>query len=366
MSNGKPIYLELYSKLRDDIINGVYRHGARLPSKRTLASDMGVSVITVQHAYEILCDEGYIVSSERSGYFVSYSDGDIFSSHSPAEDTNKNNATPDSMSTQFDEYHFPFSVYAKTARFILSEYGDAILRKTSGRGALFFRSAIADYLARGRNMHVSPEQIVIGSGAEYLYTLTVQLLGRDKVFATEDPSYEKIQSVYKANGVKCQALKLGSDGILTEELEKTCADVLHVSPYRSYPSGVTASVSKRYEYLRWADDGGRYLIEDDFESEFTVSTKVEDTVFSLDTSGNVIYMNTFSRTVSPSLRVAYMVLPEKLNSEFDEKMSFYSCTVPSFEQYLIAELLNNGSFERHINRVRRMKRKKLETQNGRL
>ncbi|MBQ8004103.1 MAG: PLP-dependent aminotransferase family protein, partial [Oscillospiraceae bacterium] len=235
-----------------------------------------------------------------------------------------------------------------------------ILERSPGNGCIELRSAISHYLARSRGVYVSPEQIIIGSGAEYLYGLIVELLGREKVYAIEAPSYEKIEQVYHASDVKCESLMLGQDGIESAELWECDAHVLHITPYRSFPSGVSASASKRHEYIRWAENPGRYIVEDDFESEFSVSAKAEETLFSLSDNDNIIYINTFSKTVSPSLRVGYMVLPEKLVSVFDEKLGFYSCTVPSFEQFLLAELIDNGDFERHINRVRRKKRKEEE------
>jgi GntR family transcriptional regulator/MocR family aminotransferase len=187
------------------------------------------------------------------------------------------------------------------------------------------------------------------------------MLGRDRIYACEKPSYEKIEMVYKANGVEFEMLPLGKDGIKSKYLANTKASVLHITPYRSYPSGVTANVSKKTEYLYWASLGDRYIVEDDFESEFTVSKKAEETIFSLSDSDNVIYMNTFSKTVSPSLRVGYMVLPEKLLEMFSKSVGFYSCTVPLFEQLVLTEIINNGDFERHINRVRRQKRKNAQT-----
>ena len=175
---------------------------------------------------------------------------------------------------------------------------------------------------------------------------------------TED-AYKKIEEVYRASEVVYEALKLSSDGIDSAALSGTKASVLHTTPYRSYPTGVSASASKRHEYIRWSSMDERYIIEDDFESEFSVSTKPEDTLFSLSDKDNVIYLNTFSKTVSPSIRMGYMVLPASLVREFDLRLGFYSCTVPTFEQHVIARLIRNGDFERHINRVRRNLRKKL-------
>lgn len=187
----------------------------------------------------------------------------------------------------------------------------------------------------------------------------MELLGRDRVYAIESPSYKMIEQVYRASDVRYERLPLGADGIDSAALRACNADVLHISPYRSFPSGVTASASKRHEYLRWATAGGRFLVEDDFESEFSVSSKPEETLFSVTADDNTIYMNTFSKTVSPSLRVGYMVLPKRLTADFDRKLGFYSCTVPTFMQHVLAALLENGDFERHINRVRRQKRKAL-------
>ena len=185
-------------------------------------------------------------------------------------------------------------------------------------------------------------------------------MGREKIYAIENPSYEKILSVYEANGVKCDHLRLGKDGIMTSELSKTKASVLHVTPFRSFPSGVSASASKRKEYIEWASAKEGVIIEDDFDSEFTVLTKNEDTVFSLEPTQSVIYVNTFTKTIAPSMRVGYMVLPKKMVDLFEKKIGFYSCTVPAFEQYVLAEFIENGDFERHINRVRRKRRQTIK------
>ena len=343
-------YLQLYHQLRGDIVSGVYPNGKKLPSKRLLAEQTGVSVITVEHAYAILCDEGYLEPRERSGYFVSYSAADCF----PVAEPDSVRELPSARDLADD---FPFSVLAKTMRRVLSEYGESILVKSPNNGCTELRKAIAAYLARCRGINVAPSQIVIGSGAEYLYGLIVQLLGRERVFALENPSYEKIRRVYLANGVTCDMLRLGSDGIRTSELARTNASVLHVTPFHSFPSGITASAGKRGEYIRWAHSRGGYIVEDDFDSEFTLSSKAEDTLFSLESKRSVLYLNTFSKTIAPSMRLGYMVLPESLTDAFEQSVGFYSCTVPVFEQYVLAELLSNGDFERHINRVRRRRRK---------
>ena len=349
-----PVYLQIYKQIKDDIINGYYSYNTKLPSKRLLADETETSTITIEHAYALLCDEGYVESRERSGFFVIFrnTDGFAFSSDNTYHNT-----------TSTHEHHiypdFPFSVLAKTMRAVISDLGEDILEKSENKGCAPLRLSIKHYLAKNRGISVDKEQIIIGSGAEYLYGLIIELLGRNRTYGIEEPSYKKIEQVYKASEVPYKALRLSNDGIDSSVLAKTDANVLHTTPYRSYPTGVTASANKRHEYIRWASIGERFIIEDDFESEFSVSTKPEDTLFSLSEDDNVIYLNTFSKTISPSLRVGYMVLPKQLASAFDERLGFYSCTVPTFEQYVIAKLIQNGDFERHINRVRRAMRKRL-------
>ncbi len=361
-SENKTAYMQLYEQLRRDIVKGRFPHGGKLPSKRLLAEEAGVSVITIQHAYSILCDEGYIEARQRSGYFVIYKESDFLSSkdisltqlHSGKY--LREELIPHSHS-HGGASEFPYSVLAKTMRKVLADYNEAILEKSPNHGCPQLKRAICSYLARSNSMDVLPEQIIIGSGAEYLYSLLVQLLGKERIFALENPSYEKIRKVYEANGIVCDLLKLGHDGIKSSELEKTRASVLHVTPFHSFPSGITASASKRNEYLHWAKLRDGYIIEDNYDSELTVSKKNEDTLFSLSKEGTVIYLNTFSKTIAPSMRVGYMILPKHMLPLFEEKLGFYSCTVPVFEQYVLAELINNGDFERHINRVRRARRK---------
>ncbi len=346
----EPAYLQLYHQLRQDILQGVYPFGRKLPSKRTIAMETGLSTITVEHSYALLCDEGYAEARERSGYFVIFRTDDGFAA-APSEGLR---ITP--MPSEVGESGFPVSVLAKTMRRVINDLGEGILQKSPNEGIPELRQAIAQYLRRSRGIQAEPEQIIIGSGSEYLYGLTVELLGRDRVYGIESPSYNKIRQVYEAADVRFEMLPLGHDGIESKALAVSEADVLHITPYRSFPSGVTASASKRHEYLRWASRLGNYIVEDDFESEFSVSSKPVDTLFSHG-QDNVIYMNTFSKTVSAAMRVGYMVLPKHLVPIFQEKLGFYSCTVPTFEQFVLTALISGGDFERHINRVRRQKRR---------
>ena len=209
---------------------------------------------------------------------------------------------------------------------MLSEYGESLLVRSPNNGTVFLRETIAQYLARSRRMNVTADQIIIGSGSEYLYNLIVQMLGRERIFALEDPSYEKIRLVYEASGVCCRMLPMDRKGVRLSALKKTDATVLHVTPFNSYPSGITATASRRADYIRWASAEDRFIIEDDFDSEFSMSTKAEDTLFSLEPEKSVIYMNTFTRTISPAVRVGYMVLPAQLSAS-----SHSICLLSSFE-----------------------------------
>ena len=342
--------MQIYMQIKQDIVDGTYAYGSKLPSKRILCEKTGVSLITVEHAYDLLIEEGYVESRERSGFFVAFRPSDGFAASS------QKYFVPHPHSITHPTASFPFSVLARSMRRVLTDYGEALLEKAPNAGCSELREALRSYLQRNKDIVVSADQIVIGSGAEYLYGLIVELLGRDLVYGIESPSYAKIEQVYCAENVKYEPLPLTNDGIDSYSLSKTNASVLHVSPYRSYPTGVTASASKRHEYVRWASKG-RYIIEDDFESEFSLSPKAEDTLFSLSKGQNVIYLNTFSKTISPSLRIGYMVLPKSLVDVFEKKLGFYSCTVPTYEQYLLTDLIVSGAFERHINRVRRALRK---------
>lgn len=347
---GRSAYLQIYDQLRQDIADRFLAPGTRLPSKRFLASELGVSAITVEHAYALLVDEGYAEARQRSGHYVR------FGASTAAAPPPRRAALREMQAAVTEPMEdFPFSVLARSMRKVLSDYDRRILIKSPNCGCMELRRAIAGYLGRSRGLRVAPEQIIIGSGAEYLYSLVVQLLGRDKVFALEDPSYEKIRRVYEANGARCQMLKLGEDGILSEELAGCSAGALHVTPFHSYPSGVTAPAAKRHEYAAWARERGSTIIEDDYDSEFASLNKQAEPIFSI-APDRVIYVNTFSKILAPSMRTGFMVLPEALLEEYHRKLDFYSCTVPVYDQYVLADFIESGHLERYINHRRRQLR----------
>lgn len=344
-------YYELYNDVKNKILSGQYPAGEKLPSKRVMADRRGYSLITVQKAYEMLEDEGYIIPKERKGYFVC--EIDVIK----PQRTNVEDIEHLSEPTEYETPDFEYSVWFKTVRKVISEKGSLLFAKAPGKGCEVLRNAIADYLLRYRGMTAHPQRIIIGSGAEQLYETAVKLLGRDKIYGIEDPCYKQIPSVYKGMGINICPLKMGEDGIKTEALNHNYFDVLHVTPFNSYPTGVTTSISKRWKYLNWANENGNYIIEDDFDSEFFMPGHPIESLYALDTNQSVIYINTFSKSLSPAMRIGYMILPEALMENYEKVMGDFSCSVPVMDQYILAEFINNGGFERHLNHVRRkMKR----------
>ncbi len=352
----------IYECIKNDIRRGELKAGEKLPSKRGFATHLGVSVITVENAYAMLEEEGYIEAKSRSGFYVcelnlmTGAERTVRPENKDTSEFKLRYLQEEKTYGYEDSSRIPQGM-VKIMRQVLSEKPEILLEKPPHMGCAPLRNALADYLRRYRGMRVQPANIVIGSGAEYLYGMLVQLFGRDKIFGIEYPSYEKIELVYIQNGAATEHLSMAEDGISSEALRNCSADVLHVSPYHSYPTGITASASKRYEYLAWAKNRDAYLIEDDFDSEFAFLRKPIEPVYSMENNengdGKVIYLNTFSKSLAPSIRVAYMVLPDLLMRKYTEKLGFYSCTVPVFDQYVLAEYIKSGAFERHLNRIRR-------------
>lgn len=349
-------YDYLYQSIKEDILEGAIRPGERLPSKRALAEHLGLSVVTVDAAYQQLVEEGYLYARERSGYYAYQLD-----CHQAGEKAAggriKLIQEEEVAARSGKEPVFQYASMLKIMREVIAEYGERLLERPPHLGCAELRNAIAEFLLRYRGMVAQPEQIVIGSGSEYLYGSVVQLLGREKIYGLEYPSYEKIRLVYEANGATCELLALDHTGIATESLTDTAASVLHITPFHSYPSGVTASAAKRYEYLTWAQKRGAIIVEDDFDSEFSLHKRPIETVYARDTTGSVIYINTFSHSLAPSMRVGYMILPPELMRLYNQKLGFYACSVPLFDQYILAKFIAEGHFERHLNRVRRQLRR---------
>lgn len=357
--NGKNKYYSLYKALRDDISRGRLSSGEKLPSKRSLAAELGVSVTTVMLAYEQLAAEGYVYSRERSGYFVENFNDIPASDKSAALSVNQSvSADNNAISYRYDLVKgtipaslFPFTTWARLMRLVLNDCGEHLLERVPCDGDYELKTALSRYLYRSRGMDVNPRFIVVGAGAEYLYGVIVQLLGRDKIFAVENPGYKKISSVYALNGAKCAPVNVGERGMDLNLLEKSGAYAAHVSPSHQFPTGAVTPAPERVNLIFWANSVGGYIIEDDYDSEFRLSGKPLQSMQSL-CPERVIYLNTFSKSLAPSMRLGYMVLPPALYERFLKLFSGGANTVPLFEQKTLAKMLDGGYFERHVSRLK--------------
>ncbi|MGN0678311.1 MAG: PLP-dependent aminotransferase family protein [Oscillospiraceae bacterium] len=348
-TSSEPLYVQIYTRIKDDIERGIVSANDKLPSKRSLASNLGVSVITVENAYNQLIAEGYIRSVPQKGYFAEKLGAAI-----PTEKPAVSRPTPPaSLESDSENKLFPFTTWAKLMREELSSNQEKLLTKPPFEGVYELRSAISRHLKQFRNITASPEQIIIGAGSEYLYMLMNILFGSRSVFAVEEPGYSKIAEIYANYGMKCERIPVLSDGIDTDYLQNIKANVIHLSPSHHFPTGVITSVSKRYALLEWASHSSdRFIIEDDYDSEFRLSGKPIPSMYSIDMMDKVIYMNTFSKSLSSTIRISYMVLPPDLLGKYKQKLGFFSCPVSTFEQYALARFIEDGYFEKHINRMR--------------
>ena len=350
---GVPLYEALYRCIRADILSGVLKANQKLPSKRALCTNLKVSKITVETAYSQLLSEGYIRSQEKVGYFVEEvapAAPQVVLPEPPAQQTEHLIDL-----TANGPVQFPFSVWSRLQREVMLDLGEQLLAPLDNQGLPALRRAIAQHLLQFRGMQVEAENILIGAGTDFLYNLLIQLLGRDKCYAVEEPGYGKIRKIYAAAGAGCISVPMDEMGVRTEAL--CAAQVLHISPSHHFPTGLVTPLIRRQELLAWAKaQPDRYIIEDDYDSEFRFAAHPLPTMQSMDGGERVIYMNTFSKTLAPSIRISYMVLPPKCMEAFREKLGFYSCTVPSFQQYTLARFIDRGHFEKHLNRMRKFYR----------
>ena len=364
----------LSSSLRAQISGGILRADEKLPSKRALASHLGVSVITVQNAYEQLIDEGYIYSIEKKGFFVTdiaFNKHDDFAPDGAPEDyappasqnalKNLKSALARAKTDYFVDFRnnatnverFPFSQWAHVMRSVLKSGDEKLLQRQGVNGVFELRQAISRHLVEFRNLNVLPEQILIGAGTESLYSMLVQFFGRDKTYAVENPGYHKVAKIFELNGASVIPVKIDEQGITPKNLIQNKIDVVHLSPSHHFPTGKVMPIRRRLELLQWANDASdRFIIEDDYDSEFRFNGKPLPTLFSSDHNGRVVYVNTFSKTISPSFRISYMVLPAAIALDFQKKLGLYSCSVSAFEQYTLAQFINDGFYANHLIRMK--------------
>lgn len=349
-----PAYQYLYHCIKDDILAGNIVPNEKLPSKRTLASHLGISVVTVMSAYELLVSEGYLYTKPKSGYYVVPIKAQQKSNNSDVSNLDFDEFVPefDFSGSKTDSDDFPFSVWSKLMRKTLLDYESELLNPIPYNGAKILRQSLCQYLFHHSGMKVYPEQIIIGAGSEYLYSVIIRLVGSEKIYALENPAYNRISQIYNMNNVKTDFIDIDNKGLSYEKLKNSNANVVHISPSHQYPTGIVMPVDRRNEILNWADENNGYIIEDDYDSEFRGSKPIE-TMFSSDKNERVLYLNTFSKTIAPSMRIGYLVLPLHLLKKYREELNFLSCTVPSFEQYTLANFISDGYFERHISRMKK-------------
>lgn len=356
----RPLYERLYYAIREDIKGGQIRAGEKLPSKRALAEHLKISITTVENAYEQLLAEGYIYSKPSSGFF--------------ACETEKK-AAPEAVEVREEkkekvydmDFHgnlcsmklFPITTWTRLMRRVLSDVNIELLQTVPWNGLSILRQAISDYLRKNKGMLVDPERIVIGAGTEYLYSRLLQIMGPTTTIAFENPGYRKLEKIAARAGNSLQRIPVGKKGLIVEELEKSSANVVHLSPENHFPTGAVMPLEERKRLLEWAKSGMcRFIIEDDYDSEYSYYGENLPTLFSMDDRNCVIYINTFSKSLVPSLRISYMILPKDLYELYEQSQDFYSCTVSSLEQMTLALFISEGYFERHLSRIKKYYQKK--------
>ncbi len=360
-SDGNTMYMAIYDSIKSSIAQKDMEPNEKLPSKRKLSRRLGVSVKTVENAYEQLLLEGYIYSREKSGYYVEeITDFRVNTSKIPEYDTRfyeteyKVNLRANRNAIE----DFPADTWCKLIRETLAENREKLFKTVPFNGLFALRKAISMYLLQNRGMVVSPDQIVIGAGTEYMYSRLGQVLGRGVTYALPEPCSQRLHELYENNNLNYKMIHASKDGFDLLGLEESDCNVIHISPQHQFPLGKIMPVQEKVELLKWANrKKGRYIIEDDYDSEYVVLGRPIQPLYSIDVNGKVIYMNTFSKSVSPAVRISYMILPEELMDRFLGTMSFYSCTVANLEQYALTKFIEGKHLERYTHRIHRKNKK---------
>ena len=356
-NSDKSLYEQLYSEIKKSIEEGYLKKNEKLPSKRKLAAYLKISQTTVESAYSQLLAEGYIMSKPKVGYFVTTDLELLYTKKHSRKDIieikTKEEYKIDFRTNQVDSGFFPYDKFARIEREVVLDK----LKDNLNRGDIFgnyeFRKRIAEILLDYRGIIAKPEQIVVGSGSEHLILLLVMLLGRDKVYGVEDPSYVKNYQLYNAYGAKVKAIELDSEGIRIEKLNSEGIEIVHMTPSHQFPMGIVTPVKRRIELLNWTSlKRGRFIIEDDYDSEFRFFGNPIPAMKGMDKFERVIYMNSFSKTLAPAFRVSFMVLPEELVRIYHERLDFFSSSVPIVNQLTLSEFLKSGEYEKHLNRMK--------------
>lgn len=360
------LYEFVYRSIRRDIEAGTLAPHEKLPSKRMFAQHLGVSLITVENAYAQLVTEGYCYTKPRSGYYVSE-----LSAVTDVSKPDKN--APATFVMLSDEAHpdvchdlsrvdadpaVVSRVWGRALRRVLSAESDEELYGSQPpKGTLRLRRAIARRLHETRGLEADPERIVVGAGSQLLDAALVQLLRPRGSVALENPGYPRLVQIYESAGLPVCPIGLDDEGMSMEGLQASDASLVHVMPSHQFPTGIVTSIRRRYELLAWASEvEGRYIVEDDYDAPFRLAGRPVASLASIDVAGHVIYTNTFSKSLGPALRMAFMVLPPKLAEAWDERVGFYANTVSVIDQITLARMIEVGDYERHVNRYRKAQR----------
>ncbi|TWT05856.1 PLP-dependent aminotransferase family protein [Planomicrobium sp. CPCC 101079] len=357
-----PLYQQLYQEIKEAIISGTISVETKLPSKRKLADYLAISQTTVELAYGQLLAEGFIESRPRKGFYAQPVE-ELAYLDAPQDEpviVDHVDYTFDFNPGKIDTPSFPFSTWRKIAKEVIDETNHEMLHSGHPQGDEALRQEIARYLFQSRGVVCEAEQIIIGSGTEQLVPLLIRLLPKTLVFGFENPGYPLTHSIFSHYDRRAVPIQVDQEGINLKELETLQADVAYVTPSHQFPTGSVLSATRRSQLLNWASAGDRYIIEDDYDSEFRYTSRPIPALQSMDKSGRVIYISTFSKSLMPSLRIAYMVLPKRLLRAYQQTFLHYSSSVPRLDQQVVARFMKDGHFARHLNRMRKLYQKKLE------
>jgi len=360
--DGTPLYGQLYRHIAAAIQSGTLSPGTKLPSKRRLCALAGVSMSTVEAAYSLLAAEGYVLAKPRSGYVCADLLPPAPAVPAPVQETAPMPAPSrwvyDCSTSAVDTSVFPFSSWARITKEAVYE-NPGLLQRGHPQGDEALRKALAELLAQYRGVRCSPAQVVVGAGADYLLSLLLQLLPEQRSVALEDPGYPAAYAAAALHGRRAVPIPVDAEGMDPEALSKSGAGLAYVTPSHQFPLGVTMPAGRRSRLLHWAANGpDRWLIEDDYDSEFRYSSRPIPALQGLDQAGRVVYMGTFSRSIAPAIRVAYMILPPELLERYGRTFSHGACTVSRFEQESLRRFLVQGLYGRHLRRTGNLYRRK--------
>ncbi|MFC5590946.1 PLP-dependent aminotransferase family protein [Sporosarcina soli] len=360
-----PLYEQIYDQIRRDITNGKLPIGMKLPSKRKLGEFLAVSQTTIELAYAQLIAEGFISSQPRKGFYVqAIEELSYVQPMAPIEKTV--NKTTEDIAFDFspgkiDTSSFPFDQWRKYAKDVIDESSQHLLLLGHPHGDYELRQEIARYLYHSRGVDCTPEQIIVGSGTEQLMPLLIRILGTDATYAIEDPGYPLTHHVFYHNNREAIPILVDDEGMDVRALQRSGATIAYVTPSHQFPTGTVLSASRRIALLNWASSKDEhFIIEDDYDSEFRYSGRPIPSLQGMDKSGNVIYLSTFSKSLMPSLRIAYMVLPPVLLDRYEKAFIHYAATVPRLDQHILSRFMADGHFSRHLNRMRKTYKRKLQ------